>query len=69
MHRLRILRGGGRGVFSMSEKDGKSILNGAAEKKGFHTLKTGDETAKIPCANAAANCPVRIIKVSEGGKP
>ena len=55
--------------FSMSEKDGKSILNGAAEKKGFHTLKTGDETAKIPCANAAANCPVRIIMVSEGGKP
>ena len=41
--------------FSMSEKDGKSILNGAAEKKGFHTLKTGDETATISRVNRSLN--------------
>lgn len=52
--------------FYMSERDGKSVLAGSEEKKGFYTLRTGDETAKGPCEDAAANCPVRIIKVSAG---
>lgn len=55
--------------FSMSERDGKSTLKGAVEKKGFYTLRTGDETSKDPLGDAAANCPVRIIKVSGGVKP
>jgi ferredoxin len=48
----------------MSRKDGKSILIGAKEKKGFYILHTGTDESEEAC-EAARNCPVKIIKVKE----
>ncbi len=48
----------------MSKKDGKSVLLGAKEKKGYFTIKTGDEDFDEN-QKAAQACPVNIIKVSQ----
>ncbi len=47
----------------MSKKDGKSTLIGSVNKKGFHTLKVGDEFLDEN-ERAAEACPVNIIKVT-----
>jgi len=49
--------------FRMSKKDGKTVLLQASEKKGFHTLKSADNTIFEACALAAKACPVKIISV------
>jgi len=46
----------------MSKKDGKSVLLGANEKKGVHTLRLNDDALQANEAAAKA-CPVRIIEV------
>ena len=46
----------------MSKKDGKSTLIGGKNKKGFYTVKVGNEEYIENC-NAAKACPVKIIKV------
>lgn len=48
----------------MSKKDGKSVLLGATDKKGFHTVVAGDDELKDN-QKAAACCPVNIIKVEK----
>ncbi|MEX0273952.1 MAG: ferredoxin [Flavobacteriaceae bacterium] len=47
--------------FQMSKKDGKSVLIRATEKKGFHTLKSHDDSIYENCAEAQKACPVKII--------
>ncbi|BDD04054.1 ferredoxin [Aureibacter tunicatorum] len=48
----------------MSKKDGKSILLGAKEKKGFWTLKAPYEDYEDN-KKAADACPVNIIQVRD----
>ena len=50
--------------FRMSKKDGKSVLLGATEKKGFHTVRVGDEELEENI-KAAEACPVKIIRVTK----
>ncbi|WP_047246803.1 ferredoxin [Maribacter thermophilus] len=47
--------------FQMSKKDGKSVLLHAVEKKGFHTIKSPDDSIYEPCRQAQQACPVKII--------
>lgn len=47
--------------FQMSKKDGKSVLLGSKEKKGFYTLKSPDETIYSASKQAQDACPVKII--------
>lgn len=47
----------------MSKKDGKSVLLGAVNKKGFHTVKVDDEYLDENL-KAAEACPVNIIKIT-----
>ncbi|WP_224484746.1 ferredoxin [Robertkochia aurantiaca] len=47
--------------FQMSKKDGKSVLLHSKEKKGFHTLKSHDNTIFDACSEAQKACPVKII--------
>jgi ferredoxin len=47
----------------MSPIDGKSILIGSVEKKGFHTLRCDDPEAYTVCQEAKKNCPVKLIRV------
>ena len=47
--------------FQMSKKDGKTVLLHASEKKGFHTLKSFDDSIFEACELAAKACPVKII--------
>ncbi len=51
----------------MSKKDGKSVLLGAVNKKGFHTLRVPMDDDEVLHNNekAAEACPVNIIKVSQ----
>lgn len=49
--------------FQMSRKDGKAVLLHAAEKKGFFTIKSPDESIHEPCDLAAKACPTKIISV------
>lgn len=49
------------GQFQMSKKDGKTVLLHATEKKGFHTLKSPDNTIFEDCQQAEKACPVKII--------
>lgn len=49
----------------MSKKDGKSVLLGAVNKKGFHTVKLPDDAVFEDNVKAAEACPVNIIKVSQ----
>ena len=48
----------------MSRKDGKCNLLGAEERRGFHTVKVGDEEFEDNL-RAAEACPVKIIKVKK----
>lgn len=48
----------------MSKKDGKSVLLGAKDKKGFWSVKVRDDEADSNKAAAKA-CPVNIIQVIE----
>jgi ferredoxin len=48
----------------MSKKDGKAVLLGSTDRRGFHTIRVNDtefEDNKI----AAERCPVKIISVKE----
>ncbi len=47
--------------FRMSKKDGKSVLLGSKEKKGFYTVKINDESVFNECDQAQKACPVKII--------
>ena len=47
--------------FQMSKKDGKTVLLHAVEKKGFHTIKSPDNTIYDECVQAEKACPVNII--------
>ncbi len=47
----------------ISKKDGRCNLVGGKEKKGIYRVQVGDEEYEAN-AKAAANCPVRIIKVA-----
>jgi len=47
----------------MSKKDGKSVLLHAQEKKGFHTLKSPDNSIYEDNIKAKDACPVKIISV------
>ncbi|MFD1314384.1 ferredoxin [Namhaeicola litoreus] len=49
--------------FQMSKKDGKSVLLHAQEKKGFHTLKSPDQSIYEDNIKAKEACPVKIISV------
>lgn len=46
----------------MSKKDGKSVLLGARDRKGFHTVHASPEEFESNY-KAAEACPVRIIQV------
>jgi len=48
----------------MNKKDGKSVLLGANNKKGFYTVEVHDMEYEENKAAAKA-CPVRIIHVKE----
>lgn len=48
----------------MSKKDGKSNLLGSVNRKGFYTVKVGDEELDENL-RAAEACPVNIIKVKQ----
>ena len=48
----------------MSKKDGKAVLLGSKDKRGFHSIKVNDDEwddNKI----AAERCPVKIIQVKQ----
>jgi len=49
----------------MSKRDGKSVLLGAREMKGQHTLRLPDDTAFEANQAAARACPVHIIQVRQ----
>ena len=46
----------------MSKKDGKAVLLGAVNKKGFHNVKVDEEEYEANM-KAAEACPVNIIDV------
>jgi ferredoxin len=48
----------------MSKKDGKCTLIGGINRKGFYTVKVGDEELDENI-KAAEVCPVKIIKVKQ----
>ena len=47
--------------FQMSKKDGKTVLLHSVNKKGFHTIKSPDNTIYDECVQAEKACPVNII--------
>ena len=49
--------------FSMAESDGKCVLAASVEKKGYHTLRSGDVLSYEPCRQAQQGCPVGAIRV------
>jgi ferredoxin len=49
--------------FQMSKKDGKSVLIRSQERKGFHTLKSSDDTIYENSVKAKDACPAKIISV------
>ncbi len=49
--------------FQMSRRDGKSVLLRSREKRGFHTIKSADDTIYEACNEAKKACPVKIIEV------
>ncbi|OUR93859.1 4Fe-4S ferredoxin [Flavobacteriales bacterium 34_180_T64] len=49
--------------FQMSKKDGKTVLLRAVNKKGFYTMRSGNELIYDECELAAKSCPVNIINV------
>jgi ferredoxin len=46
----------------MSKKDGKSVLLGAVNKKGFWSVKISDYQVEAN-EKAALSCPVKVIQV------
>jgi len=48
----------------MSKKDGKCNLIGSEDRKGFYTVRVGDEEYEEN-QRAAEACPVNIIKVKQ----
>ncbi|MCG8476306.1 MAG: ferredoxin [Cytophagales bacterium] len=48
----------------MSKKDGKAVLLGAKNKRGFWNVKVGEEELEEN-QKAAEACPVNIIQVRE----
>jgi len=48
--------------WQMSKKDGKSNLIGAIDKKGFWTIKLGEEE-RDENERVANACPVKIIEI------
>jgi len=48
----------------MSKKDGKCTLIGGVNRKGFYTVKVGDEEFEEN-VRAAQACPVNIIHVKK----
>ena len=50
--------------WTMSHRDGKSVLIQGREKRGVYTLKTDDEGLDKNLLAAEA-CPVNIIKVNK----
>lgn len=51
--------------YQISKKDGKSVLLHAIEKKGFHTLKSPDNSIIDANIKAKEACPVKIISVKQ----
>jgi ferredoxin len=51
--------------WQMSQKDGKSVLLDAKEKKGVFTIRVADHELEAN-KKAAMGCPVNIIKVKKG---
>lgn len=51
--------------FQMSRKDGKSVLLHSAEKKGFYTLKSHDDSIFEAALESQKACPVKIISVKQ----
>jgi ferredoxin len=49
----------------ISRKDGKCTLIGGTEKKGWFTARVDDDELEANLL-AAANCPVKIIRVEVG---
>ncbi len=49
--------------FQMSRRDGKSVLLKSRDKRGFHTIKSQDNTIFESCNEAKKACPVKIIEV------
>jgi len=49
--------------YQISKKDGKSVLLHATDKKGFHTLKSLDDSILEENIRAKESCPVKIISV------
>ncbi len=49
--------------FQMSKKDGKCNLLQSRDRKGFHTLKSPDNTILEDCLKAKESCPAKIISV------
>jgi len=49
--------------YRISKKDGKSVLLQSTEKKGFHTLKSPDDSIYDANIKAKLACPVKIISV------
>lgn len=54
--------------FTMSQKDGKSILLQSREKKGFYALKLPTDRDAERLKKTASVCPVRIIQINERKK-
>ena len=48
----------------MSKKDGKCTLLGSKDRRGFHTVRVGDEEYEDN-VKAAEACPVKIIQVKK----
>ncbi len=48
--------------WKMSKKDGKSVLLGAIEKKGFWSSKISEQDVDVN-EKAAKACPVNIIQI------
>jgi len=48
--------------WAMSQKDGKTVLIGSKDKRGFFTVKVGEHEHEKN-VEAAKSCPVKIIKV------
>lgn len=50
--------------WAMSKKDGKTVLLGSKDKRGFHTVRVGDHEYDAN-KDAERACPVNIIKVKQ----
>jgi ferredoxin len=55
------------GRWRMNKKDGRSLLLGAKNKKGFYTVKVDDIEYEVNKASAKA-CPMKIIRINKLNK-